>query len=354
MPATMRTIALINQKGGVGKTTTAVNLGAALAEAGRRVVLVDLDPQANLTLHLGLRLEPDAPTSYRVLLGEAAFADAIHATETERLSAVPTDIDLSGAELELASAFGRETLLRDALADWVNGSDGDPADYVLLDCPPSLGLLSVNGLAAADEVFLPVQTEFFALQGLTKLMDTVALVQRRLHPGLEIGGIIGCLYDSRLRLAREVLGEVRNYFPGRVFKQAIGTNVKLAEAPSFGQTILQYAPESAGARDYRALAAEVIAQEAAAAETAAAESQEPEVAETVSTEPKDAEPSDAPAEVAATADSDAPPDATPAEPQDTNANGAAPTNGAAADVNGNGELTPMPPPGAASSTPPAS
>ena len=259
----MRRIALINQKGGVGKTTTAVNLGACLAEAGRRVLLVDLDPQANLTLHLGLRLEPGGPTSYRVLLGECGVAAATLPTATKNLSIVPTDIDLSGAELELASALGRETLLRDALDTWCTDAGGgsEPVDYVILDCPPSLGLLSVNGLAAAEEVLLPVQTEFFALQGLTKLMDTVELVQRRLHPALRIGGIVPCLYDSRLRLAREVLGELRKYFPGKVFRQAIGTNVKLAEAPSFGQTILEYAAESAGARDYRALAQEVLAQE---------------------------------------------------------------------------------------------
>ncbi len=262
----MRTIALINQKGGVGKTTTAANLGAALAEAGRRVVLVDLDPQGNLTLHLGVQLDGvGAATSYRVLVGEAPFADAVYPTGVERLSIVPTDIDLSGAELELASAFGRETLLRDAVKKWVDAHQEahgeDPADYLILDCPPSLGLLAVNGLAAVREVFLAVQTEFFALQGLTKLMDIVELVKSRLHPELEITGIVPCLYDSRLRLAREVLAEVREFFPGLVFAQTIGTNVKLAEAPSFGKTILEYAPSSPGARDYRGLAQLVIAQE---------------------------------------------------------------------------------------------
>ena len=261
----MRRIALINQKGGVGKTTTAVNLGACLAEAGRRVALIDLDPQANLTLHLGLLPEPGAPTTYRVLLGQCTCAEALRTTDTPGLSVVPTDIDLSGAELELASAFGRETLLRDAIVAWVDEHreehGEDPADYLILDCPPSLGLLAVNGLSAVEEVFLPVQTEFFALQGLTKLMETVELVQRRLNPSLAVTGIVPCLYDNRLKLAREVLGELRNYFPGQVFRQAIGSNVKLAEAPSFGQTILSYAPESAGARDYRALAAEVMGQE---------------------------------------------------------------------------------------------
>jgi len=258
----MRAIAVINQKGGVGKTTTVVNLGAALAAAGRRTVAVDLDPQANLTLHLGMELEEGAPSTYRVLVGQSSFAEAIRPTSVPGFSVVPTDIHLSGAEMELAASFGRETLLREAIAKWRGAPDeAEPADYLLLDCPPSLGLLSINALAAADEVFLAVQTEFFALQGMSTLVDVVELVQRRVHPDLEIRGIIPCLYDSRLRLAREVLGEIRRYFPGRVFRQAIGTNVKLAEAPSFGKTIFEYAPDSAGARDYRALAAEVLAQE---------------------------------------------------------------------------------------------
>jgi len=267
MRAIMRKIALINQKGGVGKTTTAVNLAAALAEAGRRVVVVDLDPQANLTLHLGCQLEPDAATSYRVLVGECGFGEALYATETPGLQVMPTDIDLSGAELELASAFGRETLLRDSVESWEKEHQAahgeEPADYLIFDCPPSLGLIAVNGLTASSEVFLAVQTEFFALQGLSKLVDIVDLVTSRLNPSLRLTGLVACLYDSRLRLAREVLGELRNYFPEQIFRQVIGTNVKLAEAPSFGQTILQYAPESAGARDYRGLAKEVLLMEAA-------------------------------------------------------------------------------------------
>ena len=260
----MRKIALINQKGGVGKTTTAVNLGAALAAAGRRVVALDLDPQANLTLHLGMRLAEGEPSTYRILLGQSTLAEAIRPTTVPGFSVVPTDLHLSGAEMELASAFGRETLLRDAVAAWCAAETEEPADYLIVDCPPSLGLLSVNGLAATDEVFLAVQTEFFALQGLSKLVEVIELVRRRIHPALETTGLIACLYDNRLRLAREVLAEIRNYFPGLVFRQAIGTNVKLAEAPSFGQTIFEYAPESAGARDYRALAQEVLAQETGA------------------------------------------------------------------------------------------
>jgi chromosome partitioning protein len=256
----MRRIALINQKGGVGKTTTAVNLGAALALAGRRVVLVDLDPQANLTLYLGIELGPGAPTTYRVLSGEVPLAAALQATGTPNLSVLPTDIDLTGAELELANVPDRERLLRTAIDGW-QASAATAVDYVLFDCPPSLGLLALNALAAADEVFVVVQTQFLALQGMSKLVDVIELVKQRLHPGLALTGIVPCLYDSRMRLAREVLSELRRYFPGQVFRQPIGSNVKLAESPSFGKTIFEYAPESSGARDFRLLAEEVLAQE---------------------------------------------------------------------------------------------
>lgn len=261
----MRIISLLNQKGGVGKTTTSVNLGAALALQGKRVVLVDLDPQANLSVHLGIEVASGEPSTYRMLLGEVPFAASIVPTATPGLTCVPTDLDLSGAELELSNQLGRETLLRDALREWRDDAlaqepqkGEEPADFVLLDCPPSLGLLSVNALAASDEVFICVQTEFFALRGLSKLMDVVKLVQRRLHPTLRITGIIPCLYDSRLKLAREVLGELKRYFGDQVFARNVGVNVKLAEAPSYGQTIFEYAPESTGARDYRMLAEEVL------------------------------------------------------------------------------------------------
>jgi len=265
----MRKIAIINQKGGVGKTTSSVNLGAALAEQGRRVVVVDLDPQANLTLHLGVEPDTGSPSAYTVLGGRTTFDDALEDTKEPGLRILPSNIDLSGAELELASAIGRDNLLADAIDAWIDAyakehadeAGAEPADYVIFDCPPSLGLLSVNALAAANEVIITVQTEFLALMGMSKLVEIVQLIQRRLNPGLKITGIAPCLYDSRLRLAREVLGEIRKYFPGQVFATPVRSNVKLAEAPSFGTSIIDYAPESNGARDYRRLAIEVIAQE---------------------------------------------------------------------------------------------
>ncbi len=261
----MRQIAVINQKGGVGKTTTAINLAAALVSLGRRVVVVDMDPQANLSLHVDRVAPSGAPSVYGVLTGSCSFQEAIFETDTPGLRVVPSNIDLSGAETELASAMGRETILGEAINQWVRASkdeDGrSPTDYLIFDCPPSLGLLALNALATAGEVLLTVQTEFLALQGMSKLVEIVQLVRQRLNDKLKITGILPCMYDTRLRLAREVLSEIRKYFPGQVFKQPIGTNVKLAEAPSFGQTIIQYAPDSKGASDYRAAALEVIAQE---------------------------------------------------------------------------------------------
>jgi chromosome partitioning protein len=266
----MRRIALINQKGGVGKTTVTVNLGAALARAGKRVVVVDLDPQANMTLYLGAELESGVPSTYRVLTGEVSFGAALRPTATPNLRLLPTDIHLSGAEPELSQSEGREERLRRALEAWreeharsrAGRGGGEPADYVLFDCPPSLGLLSLNALAAADEAFLVVQTQFLALQGTSKLIEVIELVKQKLHPGLRLTGVVPCLYDSRMRLAREVLSELRRYFPAQVFRTPISTNVKLAESPSFAKTIFEYAPESIGARDFASLAHEVLTQEA--------------------------------------------------------------------------------------------
>lgn len=258
----MRRIAVINQKGGVGKTTTAANLGAALASLGRSVVLVDLDPQANLSVHLGIDAPEGIPSIYQVLLADRSFGEIIRPTSTPRLSIAPANLDLSGAEIELVSVMGRETRLRDALEEWLR-ADGDAprredVDFLIIDSPPSLGLLSVNGLVAVDEVFIAVQTEFFALRGLTKLLELVELVKRRLNPTLEISGIVAGLFDARRNLAREVLAELRAFFGAKVFKTVIRENVRLAEAPSHGKSIFEYAPDSNGAEDYLALAKEVL------------------------------------------------------------------------------------------------
>ena len=263
----MRRIAIINQKGGVGKTTTAVNLGAALARLGQRVLVIDMDPQANASMNVGAELHPGEPSTYTILTQNGRVADTLRGTSTPGLSILPAHLDLSGAELELASAIGRETILKDALDEWEREEIAEhgrsPVDVILMDNPPSLGLLSVNGLAAAEEVLIAVQTEFFALQGLSKLVEVVQLLRRRLNPKLEITSVLACLYDSRLRLAREVLGELRTYFPKQLFKRPIAQNVKLAETPSFGRTIFEYAPESKGAEDYLAVAKEFLAREEA-------------------------------------------------------------------------------------------
>ncbi|MEZ5979627.1 MAG: aminotransferase class V-fold PLP-dependent enzyme [Planctomycetota bacterium] len=261
----MRRICVLNQKGGVGKTTTTANLGAALARAGRRVVVIDLDPQGNLSTHLGIEVASGERSSYSVLIGECTLAQAARPTTTPGLRVVPTGIDLSGAEMELATMEGREHVLRraiDAFEDEARRRDGaSPAEYVLVDCPPSLGMLSINAMVASREVFVALQTEFLALQGMTRLLEVVQLVKQDLNPRLKVTGIVPCLYDSRLRLAREVLGELRSYFPQQCFRRPISATVKLAEAPSFGQSIFEYAPDSSGARDYRELAEEVVAQE---------------------------------------------------------------------------------------------
>lgn len=255
----MRVIAVFNHKGGVGKTTTVANLGAGLARRGRRVLLVDVDPQACLTVHFGIDPERAERTIYDVLCRDLPFADAVRELEGDTLLGVPSHLDLAGAELELATTMGRERLLRDALERYL-GTRGD-IDYVLFDCPPSLGILTVNALAAADEVFVPLQTEFLALRGVGKLVDVVTLVRRRLNPTVHITGILPTLSRTGTLLAREVQEEIARHFGSKVFKTRIRSNVKLAEAPSHGKSIFAYAPGSAGAEDYAALAGEVEAME---------------------------------------------------------------------------------------------
>ncbi|MCG8586148.1 MAG: AAA family ATPase [Pirellulales bacterium] len=259
----MRSIAIINQKGGVGKTTTAVHLAAALAEMGQRVALVDLDPQAHATLHLGQSpIEADAST-YDVLASDATL-DAVLQPVRENLDLAASHIDLAAAEVELAGVVGRELILRDQLA-----ALPDKYDVLLIDCPPSLGILTINALAAVDEVFLPLQPHFLALHGLSKLLQTIELVSHRLNDRLRLTGVVLCLYDTGTRLAAEVSSDVEQFFAGavehnrawsdvRIFAARIRRNIRLAEAPSFGQTVFEYAPSSNGAEDYRALASEVV------------------------------------------------------------------------------------------------
>jgi len=305
----MRSIAVLNQKGGVGKTTTAVNLSAALAAAGHHVCLIDLDPQAHATLHLGQTPGQDPLSIYQVLLGDASLA-AVRRPVEENLSLVGSHIDLAAAEVELAGIVGRELILRDKLVEMRNAECGmrneepqesgvgsresvnapahllicSPArsstphsefrtpnfeDYLLIDCPPSLGVLTLNALAAVDEVLLPLQPHFLALHGLSKLMQTIDLVSRRLNSRLKLTGVVLCQYESATRLAGEVARDVAEFFDrqrarpspwsaAHIFQTRIRRNIRLAEAPSFGRSIFAYAPDSPGAQDYRALAEELL------------------------------------------------------------------------------------------------
>jgi chromosome partitioning protein len=254
-----RTIAVLNQKGGVGKTTTTANLGAAAAELGRRVLVVDLDAQANLTAHLGHDPRLVGRSIYDVLRNDCDIAAAVTPTPVSGLTLLPATLDLAGAEVELAGVVGREMLLRDAFAAYRNavGEEGYP-ELILLDCPPSLGLLSLNGLVSADEVLVPLQPEFFALQGLAKLLEVIELVTRRINPALELGHIVATLVDRRTTLATETLAEVERHFPGKLCKTRIRRNIRLAEAPSHGKAIFSYAPKSRGAQDYARLAREIL------------------------------------------------------------------------------------------------
>jgi chromosome partitioning protein len=252
-----RIIAVANQKGGVGKSTTAVSLGAALAELGHRVLVVDLDPQGNASTGLGIRHEARQVTVYDVLAADAPMTDAVIATPVENLFAVPSTIDLAGAEIELVSQFSRELRLRKALEPLRDGQ----YDFVLLDCPPSLGLLTVNALAAAEELIVPIQCEYYALEGLGQLLRNVRLVQQNVNPGLKLTGIVMTMFDPRTRLSEQVVDEVRKFFGDRVYRTIIPRTVRLSEAPGFGQPITVYDPRSKGAECYRDLAREVAERE---------------------------------------------------------------------------------------------
>ncbi|HEY9595291.1 MAG TPA: ParA family protein [Spirochaetia bacterium] len=244
-------IVFANQKGGVGKTTTAVNLGAYIAEAGKRVLLVDFDPQSNTTSSVGGN--KTLPGIYDVIMGKVAAASAVQQCSVPGLSIIPSTIDLTGATVELVDEKEREYFLKRALAP-LNGS----YDYIFIDSPPSLGLLTLNGLVAADFVIIPLQCEYFALEGLSLLLQTVNRIQKSLNPELKIGGILFTMYDTRTRLAHDIVQEVTGYFKDKVFRTIIPRNVRLGEAPSFGKPISQYDPECIGARSYQTLAEEVL------------------------------------------------------------------------------------------------
>ncbi len=259
----MRSIAIMNQKGGVGKTTTAVNVSAALAATGQRVCLIDMDPQAHATLHFGIEPRPQVPSVYEVLVSNAKLTDVRRQVD-ENLWVVGSHLDLAAAELELSGVVGREQILRDKLAE-----DDGQFDYLFIDCPPSLGVLTLNALTAVDEVFIPLLPHFLALHGLSKLLETIDLVARRLNHRLKLSGVILCMFDGTTRLAGEVSQDVDDFFRTQrdgptpwaeacTFQTRIRRNIRLAEAPSFGQSILQYAPTSNGAEDYRQLAAEIL------------------------------------------------------------------------------------------------
>jgi len=259
----MRSIAVINQKGGVGKTTTAVNVSAALAGMGHRVCLMDLDPQSHASLHLGIALGDEDRSMYDVLTGNAALTDIWQRID-ERLTLAPAHLNLAAAEMELVGEVGRDVILRD---HWL--PHAGEFDFLIIDCPPSLGLLTLNALTTVQEVFLPLQPHFLALHGLSKLLQTIELVAKRLNPQLRLSGVVMCMFDAGTRLATEVTRDVEQFFTShadgravwsgaRCFQSRIRRNIRLAEAPSFGQSIFQYAPKSHGAEDYEDLARELL------------------------------------------------------------------------------------------------
>ncbi|MGC8805677.1 MAG: ParA family protein [Candidatus Ratteibacteria bacterium] len=261
----MTCIAMINQKGGVGKTTSVVNLGAGLSLLGKKVLMIDLDPQAHLTYSVGIKAHELSKTVYHVLRGDISVAEAlIERPITAKLEfskqsemkgifcILPASLDLSGAEFEFGGIAGREFLLKECLSEAGN------FEYVFIDCPPSLGLLTLNALTTADEIYIPLQTEFLALQGISKLLETVEVVQRRLNQQIKLTGIIGTRFDGRKRLNREVVEKIKDYFGNAVFNTLVRENISLAEAPGFGKTIYEYKPDSYGSEDYFHLCLEII------------------------------------------------------------------------------------------------
>jgi chromosome partitioning protein len=246
----MPIVAMLNQKGGVGKTTSALNLGAGLSKLGKKVLLVDLDPQANLTYSLNIQAHKINLSIYDLLKGETTFNEVL--IERDGLKVVPSNLDLSGAEIEFSAIPGREFLLKEAM------EGNNSFDYIFIDCPPSLGLLSLNALTTVSEVFIPLQTEYLPMQGMAKLLQTIEVVKKRLNNNLDITGIICTRFDGRKRLNREVVSRIKEHFGSKVFGTCIRENISLAEAPSFGKTIFEYKPDSHGAEDYLRLSKEII------------------------------------------------------------------------------------------------
>ncbi|HDD64592.1 MAG TPA: ParA family protein [Firmicutes bacterium] len=252
----MRKIAVINQKGGSGKTTTVVNVGAYLSKFGKKVLLIDLDPQAHTTIHLGFEPPNIGNSVYEILLNETEIENAILPTKLKNLFLLPSKLELASAEIELVNEVGREIILRESLKKCQK-----KFDYIIIDCPPSLGLLTLNALTTVKEIFIPIQAEFFALEGLTKLLQTINIVKERLNPELKITGVIITMFDKRKNICREVAQKVKEYFKDKVFKTKIRENVRLAEAPSFGKTIDEFSSKSHGAEDYFKLTKEILKQE---------------------------------------------------------------------------------------------
>ncbi|MGZ8566142.1 MAG: AAA family ATPase [Actinomycetota bacterium] len=318
VPGLARVIAIANQKGGVGKSTTAVSLGAALADIGYRVLVIDLDPQGNASTGLGIRHEARSVTVYDVVVAEAALEDAIVETAVPGLHAVPSTIDLAGAEIELVSQFSREGRLKRAMEPVAEGR----YDFILLDCPPSLGLLTVNALTAADELIVPIQCEYYALEGLGQLLRNVTLVQQNINPNLRISGIVMTMFDPRTKLSEQVVEEVQRFFGDLVYDVIIPRTVRLSEAPGYGQPITLYDPRSKGAESYRSLAQEVATREVPQAPLPTADELPavvlPAIVPEAAPAPRpveDADLSEVPTVHALTdEDQEAPPDAPPAEP----------------------------------------
>lgn len=247
----MKILAFANQKGGVGKTTSAINVAASLGVLGKKVLLVDLDPQGNCTSGVGINKEKVKASTYEVLLEGVSLAEATVKCSYSGLFCVPANMNLAGAEIGLAAVGGRESILKKALADATD------YDYVIIDCPPSLGLLTLNGLVAAEQVIVPMQCEYFALEGLSQLMYTVNLVRKMYNPALELGGVILTMYDGRLNLSLAVAAEIRKYFPDRIFRNTVPRNVRLSEAPSHGKPVYYYDKNSKGAQAYLEIAREL-------------------------------------------------------------------------------------------------